>query len=120
MTDRTQQRLADPVPVPREDLAVEELDGETVIYDERTGLLHLLDQVATVVWGCFDGEGTLGELADELSEAFGTDAARVGADVVALVERLEGDGLLEGTEPPQTAAGDPVDEPGVFRPRPAG
>jgi hypothetical protein len=71
-----------------------EVDGETVVYDEVTGQLHLLDQIATVVWACFDGTASIATLADELSQAFGADREVVERDVRALAERLAGEDLV--------------------------
>ena len=81
-----------------------ELDGESVLYDETSGVLHLLDAVATVVWARLDGTATLDELAADLSGAFATDPARVRRDLVAFVRQLGRQHLLEGVAPP------PVDD----------
>jgi hypothetical protein len=76
-----------------------ELDGETVLYDETSGGLHLLDAVATVVWSRLDGTATLDDLAADLSRTFGTDRERVRGDLVAFARQLAGQHLLEGVGP---------------------
>jgi hypothetical protein len=73
-----------------------ELDGEAVLLDERENRLHHLNHTAALLWLCFDGHASLAELAVELSEALGTDADRVLADVVAVARRLGAEGLLDG------------------------
>jgi len=83
-------------PRPRPGLASVELDGERVVLDEASGALHLLDPVASVVWSCLDGSATIDELVVDLAAGFGADADEVGADVLGLVRRLGGLGLLEG------------------------
>jgi len=81
-----------------------ELDGETVLYDETSGVLHLLDAVATVVWARLDGTATLDELTADLSRTFATDPARVRGDLVAFARQLGRQHLLEGVALP------PVDD----------
>jgi hypothetical protein len=73
-----------------------ELDGESVLYDETSGGLHLLDAVATVVWARLDGTATLDDLAADFSQAFATDRSRVRGDLVAFARQLGREHLLEG------------------------
>lgn len=97
------------VPTARRDLSFVELEGETVMNvpmgeDEVTirdyGFdTHWLDRTATIVWNCFDGSGSIDELADDLSEAFGADREVVLADVLELARTLGRAGLLEGVAP---------------------
>jgi PqqD family protein of HPr-rel-A system len=68
----------------REDLTVVELDGEAVVYDERTGDLHHLNPTATLVFGLCDGTATGRELASDIAEAYGQPVD----DVVEQVQRL--------------------------------
>lgn len=77
-------------------IAAVELEGETVVFDEDTGALHLLDATATTVWQCLDGRASLAELSAELAEATGAALDLVQRDVVDLVRTLGRRGLLEG------------------------
>lgn len=99
------------VPLPSPEVASIELDGETVLYHEGTRTTHVLSPVATVVWSCFDGSVSLGELAGELAEAYGAPRATVEGDVVALARELGAQGLLEGVvgdgAPAEDDEGDP-------------
>lgn len=115
------------VPRRRGAVAIVELDGEAVLFDEATGTTHLLDQVATVVWKCFDGSGSVDELVEDLAAAFGAPRDVVAGDVLELARQAGGNGLLEGVararpelvSPPRPASvpeGSPVpafDYPGV-------
>ena len=83
-----------------------ELDGESVLYDETSGGLHLLDAVATVVWSRLDGSATLDDLAADLSRTFGTDPDRVRGDLVAFARQLAGQHLLVGVAPTPDDDGD--------------
>ena len=95
--DRDIEGRSAPTPVPW--VAAVGLDGETVLFDERSARLHLLDAVATAVWTRLDGSVTLDDLARDLSTTFGTEEERVRADVVAFLRRLEREHLLEGVTP---------------------
>ncbi len=76
-----------------------ELDDEAVLYDERSGMAHVLNGTASVVWSCFDGSVSLRELARELAEAYDVAATTIEEDLLSLVRRLGGQGLLEGVTP---------------------
>ncbi|QNN52161.1 PqqD family protein [Nocardioides mesophilus] len=65
-----------------------EVDGETVVYDSRSGSLHLLDPVGSLIWAALDGVTTLGEVSDELARVFGGRSSDVHADVTAFADRL--------------------------------
>lgn len=80
-----------------------ELDGETVIYDESNGSIHLLDPIATVVWSVLDGTSTLAEIAADVAEAFSAPVAQVSDDVLALARMLGRSGLLAGVRGDGTA-----------------
>lgn len=76
-------------------LAGVELDGETILYEEDSGGLHVLNPTATLVWRCLDGAVSLGELADDIAAALGADPVAVGRDLLALAQQLDDEGLLE-------------------------
>ncbi|MDP8961426.1 MAG: PqqD family protein [Actinomycetota bacterium] len=76
-------------------LASVELDGETILYQEDSGGLHVLNPTATLVWRCLDGAVSLGELAGDIAAALGADPDAVGRDLLALAQQLDDEGLLE-------------------------
>ena len=92
--DRVDER-----PQVRDDLAVVELDGEAVIYDERNGDLHRLNSTATVVFSLLDGSATLEELARDLGEAYSIPVVELEEQLRTLVVRFGRSHLLVGTEP---------------------
>ncbi len=81
----------------RRDLTVVELDGEAVVYDERSGELHHLNPTATLIFGFLDGTVTIRDLAADVSDAFGVPADEVESQIRALVRRFRKLGLLNGT-----------------------
>ena len=95
--------------VPRHNALVSyvELDDELVVAAAPDGSRHFdahwLDRSAALIWSNFDGIVSLGELIDELSDAFGTDRGIVRDDVLDLARTLGRAGLLEGVafEPPK-------------------
>ncbi|MEO8425167.1 MAG: PqqD family peptide modification chaperone [Actinomycetota bacterium] len=84
------------VPVRRPDVTTVVLEGETVALAEGAADAYYLDQMATLVWGTFDGTATLDELADDFAEAFGADLDVVRDDVVKLTKGIARAGLLMG------------------------
>ncbi len=81
-------------PKVRDDLAVVELDGEAVVFDEQSCDLHYLNPTATLVFGLCDGSGTIDELAADIAAAYGADEEQVRRDVSAVVEDFGRSGLL--------------------------
>jgi hypothetical protein len=84
-------------PVPRDQLVVHELAGETVVFVPDSGDLHHLNAAATLVWKLLGPGVPLRLIATEIAVATETDPDRVQADVLALVERLGVIGLLRQT-----------------------
>ena len=54
---------------------------------------------AALVWRCFDGVGTIEEIAHDLAAAFDLPAEIVRDDVLALTRELAACGLVAGVEP---------------------
>jgi hypothetical protein len=77
-----------------QDLLVEEMDGELLIYDVRTDRAHCLNQSAAAVWKHCDGARSIAELRSNL---FPTLPRDTGEQLVkACLERLRRRHLLEG------------------------
>jgi thiol-disulfide isomerase/thioredoxin len=103
------------------ELIVEDVGGEQVVIGGPARVM-VLNDTAALVFRFLDGEGTLGELADDLADALGSDPRQVRADVVEFAQQLAWNGLLQGIsipepeiagyEAPEPAAkvGDPLGE----------
>jgi PqqD family protein of HPr-rel-A system len=85
-------------PKVRDDLEVVQVDGEAVVYDERTGDLHHLNSTAALVLAVCDGTATIRELAGDLAAEFGEPLDRLERDVRTLLRRFRRGGLLDGEE----------------------
>ena len=85
--------------VPRGDPSVGwiELEGESVLL-AAGGDSHHLNPTGTIIWQCCDGSGPLGEIIDELSDAYGIDRKTIAPDVLELVRDLGRRGLLVGVQ----------------------
>src|SRR5688500_2189312 len=69
--------LGDPSMKPiarRENLLVEEIGGEVVVYDRESDRAHSLNQTAALVWRHADGERSVAELAALVGSEFGAPA----------------------------------------------
>lgn len=77
----------------QEDLVVQEIGDETIIYDERRNHAHRLNRTAALVWSHCDGQRTVADLVSVLQRE--TDAL-VTEDMVWLaLNRLEKEQLLQ-------------------------
>jgi peroxiredoxin len=88
-------------PRPVADIATVELDGEVVlgVRDGDNLRTYCLNRIGGIVWSCLDGEATLDELVDDLSDAFEADREVVANDVLELTRQLGMIGLLDGLKP---------------------
>jgi hypothetical protein len=71
-----------------------EIDGEAVLLDEGNDRLHHLNPTAAILWSCFDGDATVGQLATEASEELGSPFDTVLADTLAVVRDLVAQDLV--------------------------
>lgn len=78
-----------------------ELDGDVILVDNDSGAVHLLNPTAKIIWSCFDGSGSIADIARDLSEVFAVDLDAVTQAVVDLARRLGEHGLLQDV--PRTA-----------------
>jgi Coenzyme PQQ synthesis protein D (PqqD) len=78
-------------------LLVEEVGNEFVVYDLKRGEVHLLNPVAALVWRSCDGRTTVAELAALLQDKLGPSATE---DLVRLaLDELGAEHLLEEARP---------------------
>jgi Coenzyme PQQ synthesis protein D (PqqD) len=71
------------------------VDGEVVILDRQSDLIHQLNHTASYIWDLCDGQSTVGEIANQLAAAFHVDAHTAGRDVATTIRQLHSLGLLE-------------------------
>lgn len=91
--------VADFVPVPAPGVQTAYLDGEAVLYDVERHQPLLLNPTGSAAWMLLDGELSVRQLIDELSEIFDVPAEVIAEEVTAVVVRFGELGLLRGIEP---------------------
>jgi coenzyme PQQ synthesis protein D (PqqD) len=74
-----------------------EVDGEAVLLND--GRLHLLNATGALVWACFDGDGTIAEIAADISDGLGVPYDAVLEDTLAVARELGTEGLLDAVAP---------------------
>ena len=88
-------RLAGP---PRRYLIETEIGENISLYDPRTERVMVLNTTASDIWRLLDGDLTVEEVIRLLARAYQVDPTSIRDDVVAIVDRLVFEGLLEGGE----------------------
>jgi Coenzyme PQQ synthesis protein D (PqqD) len=79
----------------RPDVIARLLDGETVVLDRQTGVIHQLNPTASYIWERCDGQSTIAAIAHQLAHAFAVEPTVAARDVRALVRQLQALQLLE-------------------------
>jgi Coenzyme PQQ synthesis protein D (PqqD) len=74
-----------------------EVDGEAVLLND--GRLHLLNATGALVWACFDGDGTIAEIATDISDGLGVPYDTVLEETLAVARELGTEGLLDAVAP---------------------
>ena len=77
-----------------EEMIVQEMKGEVLVYDQRQHRAHCLNETAALVWRRLDGQSTASEVAEQVSAATGVEVSA--ALVEMAVEELRRSGLLAG------------------------
>jgi hypothetical protein len=76
------------------DVLFQELHGDAVLLDMRTGVYFGLDKVGTRIWNLLDEHKVLSDVVRVMTDEFDVDGQRCSDDVLALVTRLREQGLL--------------------------
>ena len=73
-------------------------EGEAVLFDEASSMLHRLGAIAGAVWICCDGATNVATMIDELTDAFGLAPDEIAAAIHDALQRFAEAGLLVGHE----------------------
>jgi hypothetical protein len=71
------------------------MEGETVLLALDTGRYYTLNHLGTVIWGHCNGHSTMSDIHAVLCDRFEVSPDRVLDDLVALVNQLVEEGLLQ-------------------------
>jgi hypothetical protein len=77
------------------DVLVQELRGESVLLNVRSGQYFGLDEVGTRMWAVLTTAGSMRAACDALADEYDVERRRLEGDLRALVEKLLANGLLE-------------------------
>jgi hypothetical protein len=77
------------------DVLIQELQGESVLLNLKSGRYFGLDEVGTRMWAAVTAAESLEAACDVLLGEYDVDADRLHADLRALVEKLVENGLVE-------------------------
>lgn len=87
------------VPKARATVTSTQLDEDLVLMNREDGNVCVLNQTGALIWSCFDGEGTLAEIAEDLAEVFHAPREEIRDDVLGITQWIGEEGVLEGVVP---------------------
>lgn len=90
-----QKNASDTAPLRRDDLVLEELDGEALLYDSRNGAIHRFNATTFFVWNACDGSCTPNDIAVSLLRNYSVDADEAQRAVLTVIEQLHEEDLLD-------------------------
>jgi PqqD family protein of HPr-rel-A system len=71
---------------------------ETVLYNEESGAIHVLNPTALLIWNLCDGEHSLEDIEKAIRAEFSVGAEHpVSEDIQEVLENFSKEGLLEST-----------------------
>ena len=87
-------------PKRRPSVISKKLGHETVLYDQETRAIHVLNPTGILVWELCDGRHNPEEIEQALRDEFqADDRTGILEDVRHILERFHAEGLLEGGQP---------------------
>jgi len=75
---------------------IEELDGELVLFNPMRNLIIHANQTAALIWQLCDGERTIPQIVDLLSEAYPEAQTEIKKEAPLAIQDLHKKGALEG------------------------
>jgi pyrroloquinoline quinone biosynthesis protein D len=69
-------------PKRRQDVRARTIEGETLILDRSSGVIHQLNSTAAFIWELCDGRSTIDEICNRVLDNFETDEGIVRKDVI--------------------------------------
>ena len=92
---RCEESAMEDRPKRKDDLLVEDMEGDLVVADFRKSEMHVFNSMAAVVWDLCDGHRTVEIITDLLADHFGIPANSVRHDVVRIVSEFRAKDLVE-------------------------
>lgn len=99
MTDRAALSIADVVR--RASFVIEtDIDDETIVLNPDTGDCYALDAISTRIWKALAEPCSASTICSAMAAQYDVDRATCEAQVLALLEQLRGEGVIERCEAP--------------------
>jgi coenzyme PQQ synthesis protein D (PqqD) len=96
--DRTQEIMTDPTTSSciklNDDVLIQELQGDAVLLDLKTGVYFGLDRVGTRMWRLIGEHKAIPDIVNAVTEEFDVSEQKCTDDVLAFVKRLNEQGLI--------------------------
>ncbi len=83
-------------PIRRDDIVLEELDGEAILYDPRYGAIHRFNAATLLVWDMCDGSYTLAEMAHHMTQLGDVELVEAQDNVQRAIAEMRTLDLLQG------------------------
>ena len=80
---------------PSPDVQGASMEGETVLLDLSSGRYYTLNRLGSVIWGHCSGHSTISDIHAVLCDRFEVSSDRALDDLVALINELVKEGLLQ-------------------------
>jgi hypothetical protein len=77
-----------------------DLKGEVAILDLKAGVYYGLDDVGARIWNLIQEQKAVSEIRDTLLQEYDVEADRCERDLLALLQRLADEGLVEVEDAP--------------------
>jgi len=77
-----------------DDVLFQELQGESVLLNLKTGTYLGLDRVGTRIWSLLKEHGTLSEVLEAMLQQYDVTAEQCSRDLLDLMAKMEGQGLV--------------------------
>ena len=84
-------------PKRRDDVKTWELDGEAVVYDNKSGMGHVLNPTALRIWSLCDGKRSTEEIEKLMVDSYPRSQQSIARDVRQTVQQLSEIGLVHIT-----------------------
>jgi hypothetical protein len=92
-----------PTPLPTAELVPVE-DNATILVDQASGNAQVLNATGALMWQCFDGESTVGDIAVDVADVFEITFDEALDGLGAMVENLQTARMLRGDDTAEDVA----------------
>lgn len=78
--------MLDKIPHPADGFELEEIDGEILLYSPSSTRSVYLNSTASLIWSLCDGRNSVGQIVDQLKQAFPEAEQTIEQDVTGAIQ----------------------------------